>query len=111
MPSTVKVYPTKKTAFGLKHPHGPALLITGSLWPQDSFTARRLTDGSVTKDASKVYVPPATPAASPDASAPTASASTASEQASSTPSTTAPAAAPTGAPTAPATATETPKTA
>ncbi len=106
MPTTVKVYPTKKTAVGLKHPHGPALLIAGSLWPQDSFTARRLTDGSVTKDASKVYVP-AAPAPSPATTAPTSSAPAASEQA----STAASAPAPVAEPTAPAASNAAPKTA
>lgn len=116
MPVTVKVYPTKRTAVGLKHPHGPVLLITGSLWPQDSFTARRLTDGAVTKDASKVYVPPVAPASPPAASAPTATATkpTASEQLSTTPTPTAPtapAAGTTAAPAEPATSTAAPKTA
>ncbi len=56
--TAIEVWPTKRSAVNLKHPHGPMLAIAGALWPQDSFTARRLRDGSATKDASKVYVPP-----------------------------------------------------
>ena len=54
----IKVWPTKATAVGLKHPHGPKLALAGALWPDDSFTGRRLLDGSATMDAAKVYVPP-----------------------------------------------------
>ena len=56
--TTIKVWPTKATAVDLKHPHGPKLAITGALWPDDSFTGRRLLDGSATTEAVKVYVPP-----------------------------------------------------
>jgi hypothetical protein len=59
MSTTIKVWPTKKSAVGLKHPFGPVLAIAGAQWPKDSFTARRLRDGSVTEDQTKVYVAPA----------------------------------------------------
>ena len=47
--ATIKVHPNKPTAVGLPHPHGPVLTKDGALWPNDSFTARRLADGSVVR--------------------------------------------------------------
>lgn len=57
--STIKVWPAKASAVDLKHPHGPKLALAGALWPEDSFTARRLRDGAATLEADKVFVPPA----------------------------------------------------
>jgi hypothetical protein len=54
-----KVYPTKASALNVKHPTAGAPKIEGTEWPYDSFTCRRLTDGSFTEDASKAYRPPA----------------------------------------------------
>ncbi len=45
---TIKVLPNKPSAKILKHPDGP-VLGDGALWPNDSFTARRLTDKSIVR--------------------------------------------------------------
>ena len=55
---TITVYPTKASALNVKHPHGPQMTLDGVFWPKDSFTGRRLADGSATEDEAKVYVPP-----------------------------------------------------
>lgn len=47
--TTIKVLPNKPSALVLKHPNGPQMTKDGVLWPNDSFTARRLTDGSVVR--------------------------------------------------------------
>ena len=47
MLTTIHVMPNKPSAIGIKHPDGPKLTADGALWPRDSFTARRLRDGSV----------------------------------------------------------------
>ncbi len=57
MPATVTVYPTKASALNVKHPHGPQMTLAGVIWPKDSFTGRRLSDGSATTDKAKAYVP------------------------------------------------------
>jgi hypothetical protein len=45
---TIHVYPTRTSSLSLVHPtHGP-MTSEGALWPHDSFSCRRLTDGSVT---------------------------------------------------------------
>ena len=46
---TIKVKPAKESAKALKHPEGP-VLGDRALWPNDSFTARRLADKSVVRD-------------------------------------------------------------
>lgn len=58
MTATIKVWPTKATAVGMLHPHGPPLIAAGAEWPDDSFTARRLRDGSATVEAGEAYEPP-----------------------------------------------------
>ena len=66
MPIHVTVYPTKASALNIKHPHGHKMTLAGVIWPKDSFTGRRLRDGSVTADKAKAYAPaPATEAAPP----------------------------------------------
>ena len=57
MPATVTVYPTKASALNVKHPHGPQMELGGVVWPKDSFTGRRISDGSATTDKSKAYEP------------------------------------------------------
>ncbi len=64
----VKVYPTKPSALNVKHPHGPQMTVGGAMWPKDSFTGRRLTDGSVTDNEAKAWEPE--PEAAPAAPAP-----------------------------------------
>lgn len=75
---TIEVWPTKKTAVGLKHPHGPELAASGALWPNDSFAMRRLVDGSATKEPEKAFKEPAPapeePEAAPQVSTPQPSA-------------------------------------
>ena len=56
---TVTVYPTKASALNVKHPHGPQMTLAGVIWPRDSFTGRRLSDGSATTDEAKAYKPEA----------------------------------------------------
>lgn len=65
MLAPVKVYPTKASSLNIPATATrPPLAVEGSFWPQDSFTSRRLTDGSVTIDPAAAYVPaPAAPAA------------------------------------------------
>lgn len=46
---TITVYPTKKSALHLVHPTHGVLREAGSIWPKDSFTCRRLGDGSITE--------------------------------------------------------------
>lgn len=70
MSATIKVWPTKATAVDLKHPHGPALVLAGADWPDDSFTARRLRDGAATLEKGKVYVPPKDADGAPAGTAP-----------------------------------------
>lgn len=49
-PESVVVYPTKESSYALVHEsHGP-LVAEGTLWPLDSFTLRRLNDGSVSRE-------------------------------------------------------------
>ena len=61
MAVTITVYPTKASALNVKHPHGPQMAVGGAIWPKDSFTGRRLADGSATTDKAKAYAPkPAT---------------------------------------------------
>jgi hypothetical protein len=55
--TTIKVYPTKASALNAHHPTAGAPRVEGVDWPYDSFTCRRLTDGSFTEDASKAYKP------------------------------------------------------
>ena len=55
----VTVYPAKRSALHVKHPHGHKMKLEGVTWPKDSFTGRRLADGSVTIEKAKAYVPPA----------------------------------------------------
>ena len=75
MPATVTVYPTKASALNVKHPHGPQMELGGVIWPKDSFTGRRLSDGSATTDKTKAYEPnPAAPANVCKAAAPAKSA-------------------------------------
>jgi hypothetical protein len=54
-----KVYPTKASALNAHHPIAGKPLIEGSEWPYDTFTCRRLTDGSFTEDPAKAYRPTA----------------------------------------------------
>jgi hypothetical protein len=54
-----KVYPTKASALNAHHPIAGKPLVEGSEWPYDTFTCRRLTDGSFTEDPAKAYKPPA----------------------------------------------------
>ena len=56
---TITVYPTKASALNVKHPHGPQMTLAGVVWPKDSFTGRRLSDGSATTDEAKAYAPKA----------------------------------------------------
>ena len=56
---TVKVYPTKASALNVKHPHGHQMTLDGVIWPRDSFTGRRLADGSVTEHPVLAYKLPA----------------------------------------------------
>lgn len=58
-----KVYPTKASALNAHHPIAGAPLIEGVEWPHDTFTCRRLSDGSFTEDPDKAYKPPAAKAA------------------------------------------------
>jgi hypothetical protein len=53
----MKVYPTKASALNCHHPVAGAPSIEGVDWPYDTFTCRRLTDGSFTEDAAKAYKP------------------------------------------------------
>lgn len=63
-----KVYPTKASALNCHHPIAGAPRIEGIDWPYDTFTCRRLTDGSFTEDPAKAYKPaPAAPSAMPSA--------------------------------------------
>lgn len=43
----VTVKPKKPSALNIKHPNGPQMIEAGVLWPNDSFTARRVRDGAV----------------------------------------------------------------
>jgi hypothetical protein len=72
-----KVYPTKASALNVNHPIAGKPLIEGADWPYDTFTCRRLTDGSFTEDAAKAYKPPAAPA---EAAKPAVSAEAAKSQ-------------------------------
>ena len=77
MTNFIKVFPTKASALNIpadaKH---PKLTVDGVMWPlHDTFTKRRLRDGSVTKDEADAYKPePAKsePAAAPAAAEPAA---------------------------------------
>lgn len=47
----IKVYPTHEAALDVRHPISGALSDDGSLWENDAFTARMLSDNAVTADA------------------------------------------------------------
>lgn len=49
MAETIKVFPGTDGA-NLSHPSAGPIKASGSMWPQDQFTFRRLADGSVTRD-------------------------------------------------------------
>ncbi len=107
----ITVYPTKASALNVKHPHGPKMAVGGVFWPRDSFTGRRLSDGSVTEEKAKAYAPDEAAPAVTEAE-PTGAAATelkASEPAPAAPApTVSPAPAPSPAPPAPSPATEKP---
>lgn len=48
--SLIKVYPTHPNALNISHPASGKLSEEGSMWLDDSFTARMLTDGAVTTE-------------------------------------------------------------
>lgn len=64
--NTIKVYPTKASALNAHHPLAGAPRVEGVDWPYDSFTCRRLTDGSFTEDPKQAYQPPSEPKAEPE---------------------------------------------
>lgn len=74
MPAPVKVYPTKASSLNIPaSATRPPLTVDGAFWPVDSFTARRLSDGSVTTDPAQAYVPsPSEPEPEPTPAAPPA---------------------------------------
>jgi hypothetical protein len=51
--ATIKVFATKQSALGMKHPQYDAITADGVIWPKDVFTSRRLADGSITTDPTK----------------------------------------------------------
>lgn len=53
----ITVYPTKENALNIRHPIDGPLRATGSAWEQDGFTARMLSDGAVTQDEAKAWLP------------------------------------------------------
>jgi hypothetical protein len=53
----IRVYPTHVNALNVKHPIDGALKHGGSDWESDGFTARMLTDGSVTTNESEACRP------------------------------------------------------
>jgi hypothetical protein len=63
----ITVYPTKENALNIQHPIDGPLKAAGSIWEQDGFTSRMLTDGAVTRDEAKAWQPtkPVDPAARP----------------------------------------------
>lgn len=58
----MKVYPAKASALNVCHPQGSATIAGENDWPDDSFTFRRIADGSFTQDPAKAYKPTATSA-------------------------------------------------
>ena len=60
--ANVTVYPTKASALRIAHPsHGPLRAGQGTVWINDGFTARMLSDGLVTEDVKKAYMGQAKP--------------------------------------------------
>ena len=55
MTDTIKVYPTKASALNVHHPIAGKPMVEGVDWPYDTFTCRRLTDGSFTEDPNKAF--------------------------------------------------------
>jgi hypothetical protein len=56
-----KVYPTSASSLVIAHPIDGKLRAEGSDWEADGFTARMLTDGAVTDDASRAWGGPPAP--------------------------------------------------
>lgn len=65
-----KIYPAQENAIGLRHPIDGPLAAAGSLWTEDGFTARLITDGAVTRDATAAWTAPAGDAPAADAATP-----------------------------------------
>ncbi len=79
MTTHIKVYPTKASALNAHHPVAGPPRAEGVDWPYDSFTCRRLSDGSFTEDAAKAYKPAAPEAATPADKADTSTAAQVSD--------------------------------
>jgi hypothetical protein len=72
----IKIYPRKASALNVRHPIDGALRPAGSLWEDDGFTARMLTDRAVTTEEAAAWQAPAPeqkPAAGADGMPATAS--------------------------------------
>lgn len=54
MTDRIAVLPNKDSAIGMAHPIDGPLKKDGSLWLDDLFTARRLTDGSIIRTPEKI---------------------------------------------------------
>jgi hypothetical protein len=81
MTDLIKVYPTKESALNVRHPSAGAARVEGVDWPNDVFTARRLTDGSFTTDPAKAFKSASMKKAASDLAAATAEISQATQSA------------------------------
>lgn len=61
----MKLYPTHKNALNITHPTHGKLKADGGDWPEDSFTARMLSDKIVSTDEKDLFKPDKEPAAKP----------------------------------------------
>lgn len=51
----IKVYPTQENSFILVHPRDGAISDAGSMWEDDAFTARMITDNAVSTDPARCH--------------------------------------------------------
>jgi hypothetical protein len=55
MTESIKVYPTKASALNVHHPIAGKPSSDGVDWPYDTFTCRRLMDGSFSDDPAQAF--------------------------------------------------------